>query len=130
MTIHAFEHNDPLVPAEVEKYPTAHPRCGTAFLILIVGISIVIFALVPATDLISRALSRIVLIPLIAGAAYEILKLGGAHPDNPFMKILIAPGLLVQAITTKRPDTSQIEVAITAFEAMRKNEADVATAEG
>jgi uncharacterized protein YqhQ len=130
MTIHAFEHNDPLVPNEVRKYPTAHPRCGTAFLILIVGISIVIFALVPATDLISRALSRIVLIPLIAGAAYEILKLGGAHPDNLFMKLLIAPGLLVQAITTKRPDESQIEVAIAAFDAMRSNEADVAAADG
>ena len=129
MTIHAFEHNDPLVPNEVKKYPTAHPRCGTAFLILIVGISIIIFALVPATDLISRALSRIVLIPVIAGAAYEILKLGGAHPDNPLMKILIAPGLLVQAITTTRPDESQIEVAIAAFDAMRSNEADVAAAE-
>ena len=129
MTIHAFEHNDPLVPNEVKKYPTAHPRCGTAFLILIVGISIIIFALVPATDLMSRALSRIVLIPVIAGAAYEILKLGGAHPDNPLMKILIAPGLLVQAITTKRPDESQIEVAIAAFDAMRSNEADVAAAE-
>jgi len=130
MTIHAFEHNDPLVPSEVRKYPTAHPRCGTAFLILIVGISIIIFALVPATDLISRALSRIVLIPVIAGAAYEILKLGGAHPDNPLMKVLIAPGLLVQAITTKRPDEPQIEVAIAAFDAMRSNEADVAAAEG
>jgi uncharacterized protein YqhQ len=130
MTIHAFEHNDPLEPNEVEKYPTAHPRCGTAFLILIVAISIVIFALVPATDLITRALSRIVLIPLIAGAAYEILKLGGAHPDNPLMKVLIAPGLLVQAITTKRPDHPQIEVAIAAFEAMRANEADVAASDG
>jgi uncharacterized protein YqhQ len=130
MTIHAFEHQDPLVPPEVEKYPTAHPRCGTAFLILIVGISIVVFALVPAVDLVSRALSRIVLIPVIAGAAYEILKLGGAHPDNALMQVLIAPGLLVQAITTKRPDNSQIEVAIAAFEAMRSNEADVAAAEG
>jgi uncharacterized protein YqhQ len=129
MTIHAFEHDDPLVPNEVRKYPTAHPRCGTAFLILIVGISIIIFALIPATDLISRALSRIVLIPVIAGAAYEILKLGGAHPDNPLMKVLIAPGLLVQAITTKRPEESQIEVAIAAFDAMRTNETDVAAAE-
>jgi uncharacterized protein YqhQ len=129
MTIHAFEHDDPLVPREVEKYPTAHPRCGTAFLILIVGISIVVFALIPATDLITRALSRVVLIPLLAGVAYEILKLGGAHPDNPLMKLIIAPGLLVQAITTKRPDTSQIEVAIAAFEGMRGSEADVAAAE-
>jgi len=130
MTIHAFEHEDPLVPGEVEKYPTAHPRCGTAFLILIVGISIVVFALIPATDLITRAISRVVLIPLLAGVAYEILKLGGAHPDNPLMKLIIAPGLLVQAITTKRPDTSQIEVAIAAFEGMRGSEAEVAAAEG
>ena len=129
MTIHAFEHQDPLVPREVEKYPTAHPRCGTAFLILIVGISIVVFALIPATDLVTRALSRVILIPLLAGVAYEILKLGGAHPDNPLMKLVIAPGLLVQAITTKRPDTSQIEVAIAAFEGMRGSEADVAAAE-
>ncbi|MFN0071004.1 MAG: DUF1385 domain-containing protein [Chloroflexota bacterium] len=128
MTIHAFEHQDPLVPDEIRKYPTAHPRCGTAFLILIVGISIVVFAMVPATDLIMRALSRIVLIPLIAGVAYEILKLGGAYPDHPLMKIIIAPGLLVQAITTKQPDSDQIEVAVAAFEAMRNNEAETATA--
>lgn len=125
MTIHAFEHADSLVPSEVEKYPTAHPRCGTAFLILVVGISIVVFAMVPATDLLTRALSRIVLIPVIAGIAYEILKLGGAHPDHPLMKVVIAPGLLVQSITTKRPDHDQIEVAITAFEAMRGQEGEV-----
>jgi uncharacterized protein YqhQ len=130
MTIHAFEHSDPLTPGEVEKYPTAHPRCGTAFLILIVGISIIIFALVPTPDLVSRALSRVLLIPLIAGLAYEILKLGGAHPDNPLMRLIIAPGLLVQAITTKRPDSAQIEVAIAAFDAMRGSEANLASAEG
>jgi uncharacterized protein YqhQ len=128
MTIHAYEHDDPLEPQEVNKYPTAHPRCGTAFLILVVAISIVLFALVPATDLVSRIVSRIVLIPVLAGIAYEILKLGGSHPDHPLMKLVILPGLLVQKITTRRPDFSQIEVAIASFTAMRDAEAPLADA--
>jgi uncharacterized protein YqhQ len=82
MTIHAFEHDDPLTVAEVEKYPTAHPRCGTAFLLLVVALSILVFAVVGTPELVTRIVSRIVLVPVIAGIAYEILKFGGANYDK------------------------------------------------
>jgi uncharacterized protein YqhQ len=112
MTIHAWEHNDPLDPAHVGRYPPAHPRCGTAFLLEVVAISIVLFAILGTPDWWLRVLSRIVLIPVIAGIAYELLRLGGKYPDSAFMKAIVAPGLLLQALTTRYPDESQMEVAI------------------
>jgi uncharacterized protein YqhQ len=129
MTIHAFEAGDPLVPERIKRYSPAHPRCGTAFLLLVVGISIVVFALVGTPDLWIRVLSRIVLIPVIAGIAYEVLRLGGAHPDHPLMKLVVAPGLALQKLTTRYPDESQIEVAVAAFEEMRSQEALAGVAE-
>jgi uncharacterized protein YqhQ len=116
MTIHALEHNDPLDPAHVSKYPPAHPRCGTAFLLEVVAISVVLFALLGTPDLWIRILSRVLLIPVIAGIAYELLRLGGKYPDSPFMKAIVAPGLLLQALTTRYPDESQMEVAIASME--------------
>src|SRR5216683_6184710 len=80
MTIHAWEHNDPLDPAHVAKYPPAHPRCGTAFLLEVVAISVVLFALLGTPDLWLRVLSRILLIPVIAGIAYELLGSGASIP--------------------------------------------------
>jgi uncharacterized protein YqhQ len=112
MTIHAWEHNDPLDPEHVSKYPPEHPRCGTAFLLEVVAISVVLFALLGTPDLWLRVLSRILLIPVIAGIAYELLRLGGKYPDSALMKIIVAPGLLLQALTTRYPDESQMEVAI------------------
>ncbi|MDQ6672274.1 MAG: DUF1385 domain-containing protein [Chloroflexota bacterium] len=122
MTIHALEHNDPLDPAHVSRYPPAHPRCGTAFLLEVVAISVVLFALLGTPDLWLRVLSRIVLIPVIAGIAYELLRLGGKYPDSPFMKAIVAPGLLLQALTTRYPDESQMEVAIASMEELLKRE--------
>ena len=124
MTIHALEHNDPLDPAHVSKYPPAHPRCGTAFLLEVVAISVVLFALLGTPDLWLRVLSRIVLIPVIAGIAYELLRLGGKYPDSPFMKAIVAPGLLLQALTTRYPDESQMEVAIASMEELLKREGE------
>jgi uncharacterized protein YqhQ len=98
-------------------------------LLLVVGISIVVFALVGTPDLWIRVLSRIVLIPVIAGIAYEVLRLGGAHPDHPLMKLVVAPGLALQKLTTRYPDESQIEVAVAAFEEMRSQEALAGVAE-
>jgi uncharacterized protein YqhQ len=112
MTIHAWEHNDPLDPAHVAQYPPEHPRCGTAFLLEVVAISVLLFALLGTPDIWVRVLSRIVLIPVIAGIAYELLRLGGKYPDSPLMKVIVAPGLLLQALTTRKPDESQMEVAI------------------
>jgi uncharacterized protein YqhQ len=125
MTIHAFEHGDPLVPEAIKKHSPAHPRCGTAFLLLVVGISIVVFALVGTPDLPIRIASRIVLIPVVAGLAYEALRVGGLHDDHPLVKLIVVPGLLLQALTTRYPDEAQIEVAVAAFEEMRRQEAAV-----
>ncbi|GAC1325928.1 MAG: DUF1385 domain-containing protein [Chloroflexota bacterium] len=124
MTIHAWEHNDPLDPAHVAKYPPAHPRCGTAFLLEVVAISVVLFALLGTPDLWLRVLSRILLIPVIAGIAYELLRLGGKYPDSLLMKIIVAPGLLLQALTTRYPDTSQMEVAIASMNELLEKEGD------
>ncbi len=124
MTIHAFEAGDPLDDEHIGKYSPAHPRCGTAFLLLVVAISIVLFALIPSTDWTIRIVSRIVAIPVIAGIAYEVLKLGGAHSEHPLMQLLVAPGLALQALTTRYPEPSMIEVAVAAFEEMHRREAE------
>jgi uncharacterized protein YqhQ len=123
MTIHAFEAGEPLVAERIKRFSPAHPRCGTAFLLLVVAISIVVFALVGTPDLPIRILSRILLIPVIAGLAYEVLRFGGAHAGHPLVKLIVAPGLALQAITTRYPEEDQIEVAVAAFEEMRKQEA-------
>jgi uncharacterized protein YqhQ len=123
MTIHAFEAGDRLEAARIKRYSPAHPRCGTAFLLLVVLISIVVFALVGTPDLLTRIVSRIVLIPVIAGLAYEVLRFGGSHFEHPLVRLLVAPGLALQALTTRQPDESQIAVAVAAFEELRSQEA-------
>ena len=116
MTIHAFEHGDPLDQRHVEPYPTAHPRCGTAFLLFVVVIAIVVFAFVPRVNLIVDLVVRLVLVIPVASIAYEVLRLGAGHEDNAFMRLAVAPGLVLQAITTRRPDGPMIEVAIASLE--------------
>src|SRR5712691_10340206 len=125
MTIHAWEHNDPLDPAHVAKYPPAHPRCGTAFLLEVVAISVVLFALLGTPDLWLRVLSRILLIPVIAGIAYELLRLGGKYPNSPLLQLIVAPGLLLQALTTRYPDESQMEVAIASMQELLRREGEL-----
>lgn len=122
MTIHAFEHNDPLDPDHVARYSPAHPRCGTAFLLEVVAISILLFALIHTDDLMLRVLSRILLIPVIAGIAYELLRLGGKYPDSPIMALIVAPGLALQRLTTRYPDRSQMEVAIASMNELLRQE--------
>ncbi|HEX8969613.1 MAG TPA: DUF1385 domain-containing protein [Chloroflexota bacterium] len=124
MTIHAWEHNDPLDPRHVGRYSPAHPRCGTAFLLEVVAISIVLFAILGTPDWWLRVLSRVLLIPVIAGIAYELLRLGGKYPDSGFMKAIVAPGLLLQALTTRYPDESQMEVAIASMQELLKREGE------
>jgi uncharacterized protein YqhQ len=116
MTIHAFEHGDPLTPARIEPYPTAHPRCGTAFLLLVVVISIVIFAFLPRVNLFVDLIVRLALVIPVASISYEALRLGAAHERSPVMRLLVAPGLLLQRVTTRRPDTRMIEVAVASLE--------------
>jgi uncharacterized protein YqhQ len=116
MTIHAFEHGDPLDVTHITPYPTAHPRCGTAFLLLVVVIAIAVFAFVPRVNLVVDLLVRLLLIVPVASISYELLRLGAGHEDNPLMRLAVAPGLLLQAITTRRPDEAMIEVAIASLE--------------
>ena len=116
MTIHAHEHGDPLVPARVAPYPTAHPRCGTAFLLLVVVLTIVIFAFLPRVNLLVDLLVRLALVIPVASISYEVLRLGAAREKHPLMRLLVAPGLLLQRITTRRPDERMIEVAIASME--------------
>jgi len=122
MTIHAFEAGAPLDVDHIAKHPPAHPRCGTAFLLLVVAISIVLFSLLGSPDWWIRIASRIVGIPIIAGIAYEVLKFGGAHRNNPIVKLIVAPGLALQALTTRYPEPPMIEVAVAAFTEMREKE--------
>jgi uncharacterized protein YqhQ len=116
MTIHAFEHGDPLDELHIEPYPTAHPRCGTAFLLFVVVIAIAVFAFVPRVNLLVDLAVRLVLVVPVASISYEVLRLGAGHEDNPLMRLAVAPGLLLQAITTRRPDGPMIEVAIASLE--------------
>jgi len=116
MTIHAFEHGDPLTPERIEPYPTAHPRCGTAFLLFVVVVAILLFAFVPRTSLVVDLVARLALVVPVAAISYEVLKLGAAHEANPIVSLLVKPGLLLQRITTRRPDRSMIEVAVASLE--------------
>jgi hypothetical protein len=115
-TIHALEAGDPLTVDAVRKYPTAHQRCGTEFLVVVIILSIIAFSLVGRQAPLVMIASRILLIPVIAAVGYEILRFGARHRQNPVMKVLLYPGLLVQMITTKQPTDDMIEVAIVSME--------------
>jgi uncharacterized protein YqhQ len=113
--INAYEQGVELTPEKVAACSIVHPRCGTAFLLIVMVISIFVFALVGDPPLWLKIVSRIVLIPVIAGIAYEFLKFSAAHQENPLMKLLIAPGLALQGLTTREPDLSMLEVSIAAL---------------
>jgi uncharacterized protein YqhQ len=121
-TIHAFEAGAELTPRSVARFPLEHPRCGTAFLLTVVIFSIVIFALLGPLPWWERLASRVVLIPLVAGVAFEYIRLTARHLDNPLVRLLIAPNLALQRLTTREPDEHMLEVAIAAFQAMRAGE--------
>ena len=113
--VNAYEAGVPLEVESVKNYSTAHARCGTAFLFIVLIVAIFVFALVGQPTLWIRILSRIALIPVIAVISYEIMKFGAGHINNKIVRILLAPGLLLQAITTREPDDSQLEAAISAL---------------
>lgn len=114
-SIHALEAGDPLEPRSVQRHPTAHVRCGTSFLLTVVVISVVVFVAIGTPDLWLRVVSRVVLIPVIAAAAYELIRLGAAFESNPLMRALMWPNLALQALTTRQPDDAQVEVALRAL---------------
>jgi len=116
MTVKAYEADLPLNIANIRQFSTAHPRCGTAFLLLVMIISVITFAFLGRPDLWLRLSSRIFLIPLIAGIAYEILRFTGKHSNNIFVKCLIIPNMALQRLTTNQPEDDQIEIAIDAMQ--------------
>ena len=120
--INAYEQGVELKPERVTQCSIVHPRCGTAFLLIVMVISILVFALVGNPALWIKILSRILLIPVIAGIAYEFLKFSAAHQANPIIKILIAPGLALQRMTTREPDLSMLEVSIAALKKLLAEE--------
>ena len=113
--VNAYEAGVPLEIEVVKRYSTAHARCGTAFLFIVLIVATFVFALVGQPTLWIRILSRIALIPVIAVISYEIMKFGAGHIQNSIVRILLAPGLMLQTITTREPDDSQIEAAISAL---------------
>ena len=121
-TIHAYEAGVPLTPENVQKFSTLHPRCGTNFLLIVMVISIFVFAFLGWPSIEYRILSRILLMPLVAGISYEIIRFAGNHFDLKSVKIIIYPGLMLQKLTTREPSDDQIEVAIKAFEAVAPQE--------
>jgi uncharacterized protein YqhQ len=115
-TVNAYESGEPLEIAAVKKYPTAHKRCGTSFLIVVMVIAILVFALLGKPPLWIGILSRIVLVPVIAAVSYEIVQFSAAHADNPVIGLLLMPGLMLQKMTTREPDEKQMETAVRALQ--------------
>jgi uncharacterized protein YqhQ len=124
MTVHAQENKNPLTISNISSYPTAHPRCGTAFLLNVMLIAIVVFSLIPREPFSWLILSRIILIPLIASLSYEMIRISSIYSHNTIIKYMMAPSLWLQKLTTKKPTNDQIEVAIAAMEASIKYDAE------
>jgi len=124
--IHALENRAPLTPESVQSFPRLHPRCGTSFLFLVVVISIVAFTFIGRPQGLGDHLLRIACMPLIAGVAFEFIRLMGKHADRPLVRVLVWPGLQFQRLTTREPDLTMCAVAIAALERVRGDEAVVA----
>lgn len=120
-SIHCFENRLELTPKNCQQFYTLHPRCGTSFLMFIMVISLILFSLLGWPNLFLRIMSRLLLIPVVAGLSYELLKWAG-RSDNMLVRILSLPGLYLQKLTTKEPDEKQLEVAIVALKAVLVSE--------
>ncbi|MDO8848118.1 MAG: DUF1385 domain-containing protein [Coriobacteriia bacterium] len=143
-TIHAYEHGLPLETDVIQRYGTLHVRCGTSFLLMVMVVAIAVFSLVPGKAILAlwgvsargwillfNISTRILLLPLIAGIAYEItVKWAGTHPDNPLVKVLLWPGMQMQRLTTAPPDDSMVEIAVAAMNLVVAREDAEAAARG
>ena len=121
-TINAHEAGAPLTVESVRTFSTTHARCGTAFLLIVVFISILVFAPLGRPAFLIRIASRLLLLPVIAGIAYEVLRFTGKHARNPIIHAIITPNLALQRLTTREPDDAMLEVAITALETVLAGE--------
>ena len=117
-TIHAYEAGVPLEVEYVRPFSTLHPRCGTSFLLIVMLVSMVVFSFMGWPEIWQRIGSRILLMPLIAGTSYELIRYAGRNAQSSLVSVLIVPGLLLQKLTTREPDGEQIEVAIKALQAV------------
>jgi uncharacterized protein YqhQ len=117
--INAYEAGTRLEPAAVQRHSALHPRCGTSFILLVIILKVFIFSFLATDPLWWRITSRVLLLPVVAGVAYEVIKFTARHARFPLSRLLLAPGLAVQRLTTREPDDGQVEVAISAFEAVR-----------
>ncbi|MCH8063386.1 MAG: DUF1385 domain-containing protein [Chloroflexi bacterium] len=115
MTVHAQERGEVLSLESVRKYSTAHPRCGTAFLLVVMVVAIIVFVIVGREPFWWLIASRIVLMPFIAAVSYELIRLSGRYSGNPLVALITGPSLALQALTTREPEDDQIEIAITAM---------------
>jgi len=122
-TISAFEAGAPLDPPSVAIFPRYHPRCGTSFLVTLVAITVLLFALLGPMSLGMRLATRVIALPVLVGLGYEFLRWTGRNQDLRLARWLSLPGVWTQSLTTREPDESMLEVAIAAFEAMRAAEA-------
>jgi uncharacterized protein YqhQ len=120
--IHALENGAPLTPESVQTFPRLHPRCGTSFLFLVVVVSIVVFTFIGRPQNLGEHLLRVASMPLIAGVAFEFIRLSGKYADRPLVKWLVWPGMQFQRLTTREPDLSMCAVAIAALERVRDDE--------
>jgi uncharacterized protein YqhQ len=121
-TINALEAGEELTPANVQKFSVIHPRCGTAFLLWVMVIAIFVFALVGQPAWYWLITSRVLLLPVIAGIAYELIRYAGMHQDDKILMTLLAPGLWLQRLTTREPTDDQVEVSIRALERVLEKE--------
>lgn len=116
MVVHAHEAGEPLTVESVRRFPPAHPRCGTSFLMTVVLVSIIMFMFFPRDPFWFLVVSRIILVPIIAGISYEFIRFAGTHQGNIWVRLFNAPNILLQDLTTRQPDEGMMEVAITAIE--------------
>lgn len=114
-TIHCYEQGLDLTPENASQFTTLHPRCGTSFLFLVMIVSIFVFAFAGVDNLMFRFISRLLLLPVVAGISYELLKLSGRYKAKKWVKVISLPGLKLQKLTTLEPDLAMLEVAITAL---------------
>ncbi|MEW6094015.1 MAG: DUF1385 domain-containing protein [Chloroflexota bacterium] len=121
-TINAYEAGADLNPTAVSTFPISHARCGTAFLLTLMVLSLIVFSLLGPLPLAWRFISRVVMIPVIAGMAYEYIRWTANHLNSAIVKFIVRPNLALQSLTTRQPDEKMLEVAIAAFQAMRKAE--------
>jgi uncharacterized protein YqhQ len=121
-TINAYEAGAELTPENVARFSVEHPRCGTAFLLTLVVISVLLFSLLGPLPLGLRLLSRVIFLPVAAGLAYEYIRWTARHLNSPLVRVLVKPNLALQRLTTREPSLDMLEVSIAAFNAMRSGE--------